>query len=197
MINNFELIKHLLSFESEDEFYFLQILKRKKEHPNIGRNSIDIKTYYISSIDKLNLVMSEIKCLCEFHNARAYINLNKRSYEKLAFHMLEKMSHCMINRDYKAIRKSYNSVCGTYSTGDKFWVIDIDVLDFDNVLTIAEHINSCQSGFDPNVIAFIPTINGWHIITHPFNIAQIEPYKCEHPFDVQKNNPTLLYYNND
>ena len=33
MINNFNLIKPLLDFNSEDDFYFLQILQRKKDHP--------------------------------------------------------------------------------------------------------------------------------------------------------------------
>lgn len=43
MINNLELIKPLLKFESEDDFYYLQILKRKKdqtpEENALGRNN--------------------------------------------------------------------------------------------------------------------------------------------------------------
>lgn len=36
MINNLNQIKELLNFESEDVFYHLQVLKRKKEHPELG-----------------------------------------------------------------------------------------------------------------------------------------------------------------
>ncbi len=42
MINNIEIIKSLLKFESPDEFYFLQIIKRKKDNPEIGSNSLVI-----------------------------------------------------------------------------------------------------------------------------------------------------------
>ena len=48
MIDNFELIKSLLKFESPDDFYHLQILKRKKENPELGSNSRVVKTYYVS-----------------------------------------------------------------------------------------------------------------------------------------------------
>ena len=67
-------------FESSDDFYFLQILKRKKEHPDLGSNSITVHTYYVNSLEHFKNIEKEVINLCEFHNARAYINLNKRSY---------------------------------------------------------------------------------------------------------------------
>ena len=45
-----------------------------------------------------------------------------------------------------------------------------------------------------NVIAVLPTINGYHIITHPFNLKQLEPFIATNPLDIHRNNPTLLYY---
>ena len=33
MVNNFELIKQHLTFLNERSFYFVQIIKRKKENP--------------------------------------------------------------------------------------------------------------------------------------------------------------------
>ena len=33
-VNNFGLIRSLLEFRTEDDFYFLQILQRKKDHNN-------------------------------------------------------------------------------------------------------------------------------------------------------------------
>lgn len=80
MINNLEQIKGLLVFNSEDDFYHLQIIKRKKEHPELGSNSYVVKTYYISSIDYLNKKFEEIQVLCQYHNARSCINLNRRSF---------------------------------------------------------------------------------------------------------------------
>lgn len=41
MVDNFEQIGNLLSFDSNDEFYFLQILQRKKDNPSgyLGSNN--------------------------------------------------------------------------------------------------------------------------------------------------------------
>ena len=45
MVNNFKLISELLEFNSSDEFYFLQIMQRKKEIPTLKSNSRVIKEY--------------------------------------------------------------------------------------------------------------------------------------------------------
>ena len=50
----FEIIEKMLTFVDEGDFYFLQILQRKKDNPEIGSNSRVIKTYYIKSVDELN-----------------------------------------------------------------------------------------------------------------------------------------------
>ena len=127
MINNFEKISHHLIFESSDDFYHLMILKRKKEHPELGSNSITVHTYYVNSLEHLKNIEKEVINLCEFHNARAYINLNKRSYEKIAFHHLKKVTDCLLNKDFKSIKDAYNSVCGSFSNStEKRWIIDVD-----------------------------------------------------------------------
>ena len=197
-INNLQLIKPLLNFANDDVFYHLQILKRKKEHPSLGSNSYVVKTYYISSIEYLEFKMSEIIELCKFHQARAYINLIPRSFEKIAFHTLKKVTDCIMNKDYKSVRKAYESICGKYGHGDKIWVIDIDNHDFELVDKVSEIIDKMRSGKDEialqNVIGYIPTKNGWHIITRPFNLKQFEPYKVQYQIDIHKNNPTILYF---
>ena len=53
MIDCINHIKDLLVFESADDFYFLQILQRKKENPQLGSNSRVIKNYYITSTQYL------------------------------------------------------------------------------------------------------------------------------------------------
>jgi len=39
MINNFDLLSKFITPETEDDFWFVQILKRKKEHPELKSNS--------------------------------------------------------------------------------------------------------------------------------------------------------------
>lgn len=196
MINNFEKIKELLDFRSEDEFYHLQILKRKKEHPELGSNSVVVKTYYISSIEYLEMKEEEIKHLCDFHNARACINLNRRSFEKMAFHLLRKVADQIMNKDFRSARKAYESVCGSHMAEDeKKWVIDIDYESRGPVSYCLSAIGSCDSNY--KLYDLLETKNGWHIICSPFNVAQFqEYYKKQNLYecpDIQKNNPTILY----
>jgi len=188
MIDNFEIIKELLRFESEDDFYHLQILQRKKENPEIGSNSRVIKTYYVYSIDYLESIKPEIINLCEFHNARACINLNSRSLERAAFHTLKKITDIIMNKDWKSVHKAYDSVCGTFTSGrDKSWIIDIDVKDLDEVNRITNIIHLVEP-IGNKRIATIETKNGYHLITQPFNLSKVDIHH-----DIHKNNPTILY----
>lgn len=189
MINNLNIIKEILKFESEDDFYHLQILKRKKENPDIGSNSVVIKTYYITSVDHLEKVMPEIIELCNFHNARGCINLNVRSFERAAFHTLKKISDIIMNRDYKSVRSAFDSVCGEYGTGkDKSWVLDLDEKNPEKAGSIIEHIGNLEP-VGEKYIALLETKNGYHIISKPFNLSKFDYSDIE----IHKNNPTLLY----
>ncbi len=194
-LNNLENIRQFLNFESEDIFYHLQILIRKKDNPEIGSNSVVVKTYYITSINYLELKMNEIISLCKLHKARAYINLNQRSFEKIAFHSLKKVTDCILNKDYKSIRKAYDSTCGKYSTGDKIWIIDVDCKDFTKSLILADTINKIKRlEHDDIILGFIPTLNGFHILTKPFDKTKLITNVS---FDIHTNNPTILYLYND
>lgn len=204
MIDNFEQIMGLLHFDSEDDFYHLQVLKRKKEHPNLGSNSQVIKTYYIRSKDHLDKVGPEIVALCEFHGARAYINLNPRSFEQVAFQTLKKVTDIIMNRDYTSVRNAYDSTCGAYCSGkEKRWIVDLDGVEHVSPMMCAFIEYKCEpiteikhdcSLEDSKCITTIPTKNGLHLITKPFNLQK---FSEEYPkIDVHRNNPTVLYIGN-
>lgn len=197
MIDNFEKIKEFLNF-NEGEFYFLQILKRKKENPEQTGNSKVIKTYYISNFEYLNSIEEEVKSLCHFFNARAYIGLNRRNSKKVALYMLKEVTDLILNEQYDAVKNAYNTCCGQYTVGDKIWIVDIDDksdLIVDKFITAINQCQ-CQSGYDQIILGTLPTINGWHLLTRPFNLKQLEPFLSIYPADIHKNNPTLLYYKN-
>jgi hypothetical protein len=191
MVNNLEKIKELLKFESEDDFYHLQIIKRKKENPDLGSNSYIVKTYYIKSIESLEFYYEEIKMLCKFHNARGCINLNKRSFEKASFHTLKKITDQIMNKDYKSTRNAYNSVCGAVSNAGKDgkrWIIDVDIKGVEGL----DETSRLESVLPENTcVALLETKNGWHLITKPFNLQEYRDVVGEH--DLHKNNPTILY----
>lgn len=204
MVDNFDLIYPLMQFPTpEDSFYFVQVLQRKKDHKGVriggSNNNIRlIKSYHISSIEKLMIHKEEMIKLADVFDARVGINLNPRSFEKTAFQLLEKVAHQMQNKDFYNVRKSYDSVCGNYHAEmDKRWLIDIDrgEYNFDaRVNYIKGIVNGLQRNIenrDYSILAEIPTKNGCHLITNPFNLEAFrEKIKG---IDVHKNNPTLLY----
>ena len=199
MINNFQQISKLLQFRSDDDFYHLQIIKRKKDHPEIGSNSLVIKTYYIKSEDHLAKVEPEIIAICDFHGARACINLNRRSFEKMAFHTLKKVTDQIMNKDFKSVRKAYESVCGAYANeSNKKWIIDIDNISIDgfnhqdSMIQLRSRIIELQiEAGHLQSMNFIRTKSGIHIISAPFNLQK---FREEFPdIDVHKDNPTILY----
>ena len=51
MIDNFELIKPLLTFPNDDIYYHLQILRRGKDHPELPAANRMIKAYFICSLE--------------------------------------------------------------------------------------------------------------------------------------------------
>lgn len=203
MINNIDSILDLLEFSSEDDFYHLQILKRKKENPHIGSNSYVVKTYYVSSFEYLQSNMDEIIHLCNYHNARACINLNRRSYEKIAYHTLKKVTDQIMNKDFKSARKAYESVCGAFSNEkDKKLIIDIDHKDFefDNDELRDEFYNEVMSKIQEliketgkdDTLHIIKTKNGFHIVSRPLDISKFKDIYGD-TIDIHKDNPTILY----
>lgn len=191
MINNIEQIKSLLVFDSLDDFYHLQIIKRKKEHPELGSNSYVVKTYYIRSIGYLDKKWDEIMALCTLHNARGYINLNRRSFEKMAFHTLRKVTEQIMTKDFSAVRKAYESVCGTFTNElNRRWIVDIDVTDFVYINEVVKVVSDTEPLGD-KLLALIPTKNGYHLITSPFRLDEFKKIYPE--LSIHKDNPTVLF----
>jgi hypothetical protein len=197
--NNFKQIAKLLQFRSSDDFYHLQIIKRKKDHPEVGSNSLVIKTYYIKSKEHLAKVEAEIIAICDFHGARACINLNRRSFEKMALHTLKKVTDQIMNKDFSSVRKAYESVCGAYANeADKKWIVDIDNISIDGfnhqpeMIHLRKFLLELQTETDrAPYMEFIKTRSGIHIITGPFNLAKFR--ERFGGLDVHKDNPTILY----
>jgi hypothetical protein len=133
--------------------------------------------------------------VCERNNARAYIRLNRRSDKKIALQMLARMAQMIASEQYN-IRKLYYSIAGEFHSEEvKTWIIDIDMKPFDDFDKIEKLINGLQPTGD-KLIGIIPTVNGFHMITRPFNLSEFRKYmelQGDIP-DIHKDNLTLLYY---
>lgn len=200
MINNFEQIKGLLDFRTEDDFYFIQVLQRKKDAKlgikvnGTNNNSRLIKAYYIKSLEHLEFVEPEIIQLCEIFGARAGINLNRRSFKKMQLKVQLKLMKQQIDGTHNKAHKAYPSVVGAYNDdSDKKWILDLDEpIDKDRVVKMESFIRDLKPDVSSNkILASIPSKNGYHLITSPF---QLDLFKKEFPeIEVHKNNPTNLY----
>ena len=84
MRNNFELIDPLLDFSLPNTFYFVQILKRRKDNPDMKSNETTIDNFYLYGPNDLTKLMPKIMEKCDKNGARAYINLNILDLEKSA-----------------------------------------------------------------------------------------------------------------
>lgn len=195
-VNNFLLLKKFLKFENRDDFYFLQILQRSKDNPDLGANNRLIKAYSVGSIEYLNKKEKEIKLLCKTFNARAYIHLTKRSYKDVALEMLQNLVQRIRCNQMEEVYKCFTTACGiSYQKEDKSWIVDIDGnVDHRTINTILRFIETECEPIGPKFIALVPTVNGHHLITTPFNLQKFSEQYPE--IDVHKNNPTLLYYKN-
>ena len=193
MIDNFELITSLLKFPNNDIYYHLQIIRRGKDHPNLPAANRTIKAYFITDVNDLNFYKQEIKDLCKFFEARAYINLAPKSIRKTTMLQLKYLAQRTYENDFQKIWKSWNTCAVKIKGEESRWVVDIDC-SLEKMIywwDIKEYINEKCEPVGNKIISIIPTKNGNHLITSPFNIKQ---FKEKYPdIDVHKNNPTLLY----
>lgn len=197
MVDNFKQIRGLLNFRSDDDFYFLQILQRKKDHKEgkvngTNNNSRLVKAYYVKSLEQFDFIEPEVKAMCDLFIARAGINLNRRSFKKMQLQHLRKITEQLLNKDYHKSHRAYNTVCGAYNDDkDKKWILDIDDPKF-NPDELLSHIAQCQP-VGEKYIETIPSKNGYHLIVRPFNILEFTSAARWGEIEIHKNNPTNLY----
>ena len=197
-VDNFELIKkHIHSTADSDEFYMLQIMRRTKDQVGYEgkRKQSVIKSYFISSPEYLDAKRDEIIGLCEMFNARAYINLNKKSYKQVSLKALEILAGKIAHEDYN-IKSLFESACGQTGSCDglKTWVVDFDSKDIDELNRIKDIINSIEPIGVDKIVETVPTRQGYHLITRPFNKKEFSDIYND-SIDIHKDNPTILFVN--
>lgn len=204
MVDNFDLIKPLLTFDDQEDFYYLEVLKRSKDgNKAAGDNHCRlVKDFFIYSVDYLEKKKDEIIKLCEDNNARAYLRLRRRNNKQVALKLMSNLATKLSTESF--MKNPVAEACSAIgTTPDKKqeprWLIDIDYDEeataeacrnfyWDVMDKIAyEYPNPGESKF----IAAIPTKHGIHIITKPF---RADRFKNLFPdVAIHKDNPTILY----
>lgn len=108
----------------------------------------------------------------------------------LSFEMMKLLAENIGNGYFNQLGGLWNTVCGQqYRDKDKTWIIDVDDKEF-NFNEAEILINECQP-IGNKIITKIPTKNGYHVITKPFDLRNFNTVYSE--LDIHKNNPTILY----
>ena len=194
-INNFELIKNFLTFESDDDFYTVQVLYRKKDSKNIkGTNNSDrtIKLYCCRNKEYLDRKIDEIILLCDIFNARAYINLSPKSKQKTMDFMNLEIAHKKMSNNFNKIDSIYEHCVMTKENKGRinYYVIDCDSEeDYNNSLEILNKDDVRPKG--EKIVLKIPTYQGYHLLCRKFDIKSFT--KHNNSIKVIENSLVLLY----
>jgi hypothetical protein len=196
MIDNIDVVKSLLNFTEPGDFYMLYVFKRKKDQPEGERDNHQsvrtIKTYCVDSLEYLDKRYDEIKQLCEMFKARAYIHVQKQNHRDVSLDMLSSLAE-RIKNGVQNQKGLFDSVVGQIKTQEKRWIIDIDTKDKQFLRDITMDLMYILPLGD-KIEKVIPTKNGYHLVTKKFNVME---FRDKYPdVDIQKKNPTLLYYPN-
>ena len=182
--NNKVKIAQWLKFSS-DTYYFVQVIRRRRENPGLDKSEVQLASWFIDSLGKLDEIWDLITLLCTHYNARCYISLIPRSKEKLAKSALVKLAETVKFNNYDTTYKIFSRLSlsdevNESSVGEKYWVLDID-----------------SENDIPGVIKFLgeagmvirdtfQTPRGLHILVLRFNLSTIEKYKIPGTTDDYK-----------
>jgi len=88
-------------------------------------------------------------------------------------------------------------VVGQIKGLEKRWIVDVDSTSQHTQNMISNIIEMVKPNDGSKIIAKIPTKNGVHLITKRFDVMEFNKQlkeRGEEIPDIQKKNPTLLYY---
>mgnify|MGYP007101548503 CR=1 FL=1 len=197
-VDNYEKIRKLLVFDSKDDFYQIQIIKRRKENPGLKNNAKVVKEYYVSSLEYYDEIRSDVLGITEATRSRAYINLNVRSFKNAAFATMDRILKHMRSEDYFSVRQAYTrSASSRTSRKNMRWIIDFDKDDIDTDTMFCLKKGSFThelmiSGVE--ILDIVPTPNGLHYIVKPFDRLKFkEAYPNHQSSNIKKNSPTVLF----
>lgn len=208
LVDNFDIIG--MSFLPDkvydyDTFWSIRIIQRRKENPNLGKNSKLVRSYQVQSREELQNLKPHILKHCIDNNARAYINLNPKSWRQAAYQELKAIADIIAEERFgdlpKVLDKTIDSGAKMKLSDSymKSWVIDVDTKDREEIDFVKDLIQGIFQSEKSSIKAEIPTVNGVHIISSPFDCKRFsDDYRLLRPHnetpEVKKDQPTLLFY---
>lgn len=216
-IDNFDILMQHIDFVDSNDRYIVHIMRRPKDCKeltnNLGANEAQrlIRTYYIDNLDYMKAKIPAMKELCKSCNARAYLIVSPKDNFDCLMNLAQKTLDTIRNKNYTVkpehlLRQAY---CENHKSRNKQWVLDLDndeMIEYyadkngkptgsktwtaSDVMTIVQdELKACNK--DPALAYAIPTRNGIHIITPPFNLQSANK-RCGMIFEGCKKFPVEL-----
>lgn len=195
LVDNFDILADHINFDESDKKYVLiQMVRRRKDHPD-SKNERSLATYYIRSREHLLRLKPEIIALSELYGARVYINLSPKSFKKLQEDVAQELLRKVIDGEVDNPAHVTKSLAAKQISKEPWWMLDVD----DAVFGDETHINVINWLLFYNVslhnIVTIPSLTGLHILVN----QKFNSYEFERRFPeigLKKNAMgALLYYN--
>ena len=191
-IDNFDILMKHMDFIDVNDRYIVHVMRRPKDCKalanQLGASEAQrlIRTYYIDNLDYLKAKIPAIKELCRSCNARAYLIAAPKDNFDCLMNLGQKILETIRNKNYSVkpehlLRQAY---CENHKSRKKQWIIDLDNDEMhgwtkDEVIALIKAIihEDCKHGEEEaekicNEIYDVPTRNGFHIITPPFNLQK-------------------------
>lgn len=198
MIDNFNILSSWFdTLSDQGDFFFVQIIQRKKEN-NIGSNNNIIKSYHFFDINQFEKRKEEIILLCKTFNARAYFWINPRNCKQVQIEVVRQALEALeldSRKLYSCVSKAIGQRRNTKYKPE--WILDFDTKDQNLINKYLNIIKKCRPINEKKVIGSIPTVNGIHVITSGFDLEQFKQQLAINQLDnidIHKDNPTVLYY---
>ena len=167
VIDNFDAVKKQLNFDTLGEFYFIQIVRRSKDNPDMSKYMKVVRSFYIFTEEDYEHYRPIIKKLCIENNARAYLIFNKLNVNEIkdkAREILDK--YCsygyQLNNKKWFMKLQYcfddaSAIVSTSNKDNEYFIVDID--EHNQLEKIREYVK--KEGI---YIFDVPTVAGNHIV---------------------------------
>lgn len=201
-VDNFDILQQLFSFEDQHDFYYVYILKRRKENPEMKTGEQFIKEYLMKSHDDFYRLKKEIINIAEENNARVYVSLNKKILIKIGRYVAArlltnslkeykrsniKIEFSNTNDILRNIDQIMSSVLSETATGTQRRFLDSEIskcdadsrqnkkwlIDLDwDLVPIEQDIVKSIEKNGGRVLLKYRTPNGYHLAVSPFNKSE-------------------------
>ena len=202
-IDNFELLKSLVDPQSEDDYWLVELIGRKKDWPDLLKSQQHFGSYFITSQRMLSALEAEIKARCKLNHARAYLYPSPKSKKKTALALMKKLLSEVECDDFTGLFGSMTSASAECSAqrGRKLFVLDCDDLKApleEAAREVISLVKTCKTSLSqPREPIVAPTPNGFHILASPFDTLEfsreanlLKTCTCE----VKHSSPTVLCF---